>query len=434
MKFQLAATTIFTASLAASAFMVPGNYIQKKQAITKVVASPDQDTKTERSASNNRPVFDPMGLYPESSEEVQQGRIQQLEPNLDVKKPVIDPMGLYPPDSQEYKEYMELEKIYNGGPYDVNGNRPVFDPMGLYSETTQERQMGKIQAMEPKEVNAKDTKDPLGLYPKESVEFERSLEYDKEMLNRGNEQFLYDPLGLYPESSPERQEGRVRALEPEVKAIKPVLDPLGLYNNADQREQEVDQGVIMSEALPFVPRPASLDGSLAGDFGFDPLGFSNSPDSLGFMRQAELKHARIAMLAAAGWPLSELFDKKIAALLHLKPLLVEGDRVPSLLNGGLSQVNPFYWMGILAVAGLAEGLELMRAKDGWAVPISEQGGPGFDPLGLFPKDEAGQKKMQLSEIKNGRLAMVAITAFAVMEALTKTAVVDFTPFFFHPPF
>ena len=27
-----------------------------------------------------------------------------------------------------------------------------------------------------------------------------------------------------------------------------------------------------------------------------------------FLREAEVKHARLAMLAAAGWPLSELLD------------------------------------------------------------------------------------------------------------------------------
>ena len=27
-----------------------------------------------------------------------------------------------------------------------------------------------------------------------------------------------------------------------------------------------------------------------------------------FMREAEVKHGRLAMLAAAGWPLSELLD------------------------------------------------------------------------------------------------------------------------------
>ena len=33
-----------------------------------------------------------------------------------------------------------------------------------------------------------------------------------------------------------------------------------------------------SEAVPFLERPPKLDGSLAGDVGFDPMGFSNSYD------------------------------------------------------------------------------------------------------------------------------------------------------------
>lgn len=31
-----------------------------------------------------------------------------------------------------------------------------------------------------------------------------------------------------------------------------------------------------STALPFLAKPAQLDGSLVGDFGFDPLGFTNT--------------------------------------------------------------------------------------------------------------------------------------------------------------
>merc|ERR1719502_2266909 len=45
--------------------------------------------------------------------------------------------------------------------------------------------------------------------------------------------------------------------------------------------------------------PAVLDGSLPGDVGFD-----KNKNSLLWMREAEIKHARLAMLAAVGWPLS----------------------------------------------------------------------------------------------------------------------------------
>ena len=48
----------------------------------------------------------------------------------------------------------------------------------------------------------------------------------------------------------------------------------------------------MSKALPFTEKPAALDGSMAGDVGFDPLGFATAfePFPLAWMREAEIKH------------------------------------------------------------------------------------------------------------------------------------------------
>jgi Chlorophyll A-B binding protein len=129
--------------------------------------------------------------------------------------------------------------------------------------------------------------------------------------------------------------------------------------------------------------------------------------------------------AAAGWPISELFHQKIASFLHLKSLLVDGERVPSLLNGGLQHTNPFYWMGILAVTGLFEGILAMN---------SDSAREAFDPFKLFPEDEEGQKWIEAAELKNGRLAMLAITTYAIMEAFSHQAVVDSTAFLFHPLF
>jgi hypothetical protein len=57
----------------------------------------------------------------------------------------------------------------------------------------------------------------------------------------------------------------------------------------------------MSQSMPFMARPVALDGTLAGDVGFDPLGFAKNTDDLMKYREAEIKHARLAMLAAAGW-------------------------------------------------------------------------------------------------------------------------------------
>ena len=73
-----------------------------------------------------------------------------------------------------------------------------------------------------------------------------------------------------------------------------------------------------SKSVPFLSRPEKLDGTLAGDVGFDPLGISNYFD-IKWMRESELKHGRICMLAAAGTLVQEFihlpgaaFSKKVA--------------------------------------------------------------------------------------------------------------------------
>ena len=54
----------------------------------------------------------------------------------------------------------------------------------------------------------------------------------------------------------------------------------------------------MSISLPFLPRPKALTGALAGDVGFDPFGFAKSEADLMNYREAEIKHARLAMLVS----------------------------------------------------------------------------------------------------------------------------------------
>ena len=47
---------------------------------------------------------------------------------------------------------------------------------------------------------------------------------------------------------------------------------------------------------------------------------------------------------------------------------------------------------------------------------------GFDPLGLYKGTEEQKRTMQLKEVNNGRLAMIAITGYAFNEAATKLPV------------
>lgn len=151
------------------------------------------------------------------------------------------------------------------------------------------------------------------------------------------------------------------------------------------------------------------------------------------MREAEVKHGRLAMLAAVGWPLSELLHKEIAQTFGLQSILASGDRAPALLNGGLDNT---WAAGMLVmsviIAGYLESKAMNSGEIFWASEKPENYVPGtlgFDPLGLY--DARGDRKaMETAEIKNGRLAMVAVTAFVVLEAVTKMPVVQLTPFLF----
>jgi len=208
-------------------------------------------------------------------------------------------------------------------------------------------------------------------------------------------------------------------------------------------------------------------GSMVGDKGFDPLGFADSVEKLRIYREAELKHGRLAMLAALGWPVSEALDKPLASMMGMKSLLVstpvgivngvaEGGeqllRAPSLLNGGLSAVSPLFWAAVFAFsagtefyatkiqkrAGFRATLAALGAEELTGMDIDgdgQVGAPtmlgadnylpgdlGFDPLGLYKGSDEDKRTMQLKEINNGRLAMIAITGYAFNEAATKLPV------------
>jgi len=174
------------------------------------------------------------------------------------------------------------------------------------------------------------------------------------------------------------------------------------------------------------PAYRSLGVHLAGDLGFDPLSFSQDKKTLMAMREAEIKHSRLAMLAAVGWPLSEIVQPRLGEAIGAKIRLAEGSRAPSVMNGGLEDVSIATFLVIaLEVAAL---LDIFEPPD-----RREPGDYGFDPLRLkewappfassvFPP---GCQWTAEAEIYNGRVAMIAITYFAAVEFQTKGPIIDF---------
>jgi hypothetical protein len=168
-----------------------------------------------------------------------------------------------------------------------------------------------------------------------------------------------------------------------------------------------------SVALPFLDRPEVLDEMrLAGDAGFDPLGLATDAETLVRYRDAELKHARLAMLAAVGWPLAELFQPNLATALNEPSLvLAQGGENPSVLNGGLGNVPIVFWAGAAAVAICAELAGLQAAADGkHPGDLGLRGGQKF-AAGLLGSEGA----VANAELANGRVAMLAIVAYVAQE-------------------
>jgi len=259
--------------------------------------------------------------------------------------------------------------------------------------------------------------------PQLNSQAKSSVESDQE-----NSKPLFDPFGLYPENSAERKNGRLQPLEPQSLSGRTVKDPLNLY-----ADKSAVDGMAMSRSLPFLKQPPMLDGTLPGDRGFDPFNFASDATSLQWQRTAEIKHARLAMLAAAGWPMAELFDKKLAALLDLKPLLVFQDRVPSVLNGGLDRTPLAYWAAVFGVAFAIESFGMIKEMNANKAGADYTPGDlGFDPLGLAGKTSDGRMYQAEAELFNGRLAMLAISGFALQEWWTQNSVINETPIFFKP--
>ncbi len=239
---------------------------------------------------------------------------------------------------------------------------------------------------------------------------------------------IFDPLGLYSANSPERLNDLIKPLESStLSEDKKILDPLRLYSD----KSEVSGEVETSAALPFLPRPALLDGSLPGDRGFDPFNFASDANSLQWQRKSELKHARLAMLAAVGWPMAELMHKNIAGAFDLPSLLASNDRVPSILNDGLSHAHfPAFWIATIAIAAALEITESVAENVSCKLDPTDY---GFDPLNFFRGKTDGEKRsLQEAEVFNGRLGMLAIVGFAAQEFVLKSAVVDQIPIFFKP--
>jgi len=157
---------------------------------------------------------------------------------------------------------------------------------------------------------------------------------------------------------------------------------------------------------------------------FDPLACSTglSAGKLLFYREVELKHGRIAMLAALGFLVGENFH----------PLFGGNIDSPAIYAFQETPLQTFWGVVVLALAipevySVFQFQEVQSADAGGFAVKGEQwtmkedhepGNLGFDPLGLKPTDPDELVTMQTKELNNGRLAMIAVAGMVAQELVT----------------
>eukprot|EP00549_Striatella_unipunctata_P017124 CAMPEP_0118704098 /NCGR_PEP_ID=MMETSP0800-20121206/19011_1 /TAXON_ID=210618 ORGANISM="Striatella unipunctata, Strain CCMP2910" /NCGR_SAMPLE_ID=MMETSP0800 /ASSEMBLY_ACC=CAM_ASM_000638 /LENGTH=199 /DNA_ID=CAMNT_0006605879 /DNA_START=60 /DNA_END=659 /DNA_ORIENTATION=+ len=173
----------------------------------------------------------------------------------------------------------------------------------------------------------------------------------------------------------------------------------------------------------FAPSKSTLSSSALSDFcngyvggegpelngvNFDPLKLSErAPEWVPWFREAELKHSRAAMLAFVGLIVPEIV--RIPGEQFSKAAIPNVIEAHDALPDSMKQI--FMWISLVEATTFA-ALANMNEYD------RTPGDFSFDPLGVFPSDPEKRKSYQLAELKNGRLAMLAVGGCVTQAVIT----------------
>lgn len=158
--------------------------------------------------------------------------------------------------------------------------------------------------------------------------------------------------------------------------------------------------------MPFMDVPEELDASLPGYAGFDPLQIS-SYMNLKWLQEAEIKHGRICLLAIVGVVMAEVYQ---FPFYKDAPHLVINRHNWGVENGSMAQI--LLWCSFFEVMTMPAVTQMINGNSD-RVP----GDFCFDPMGLA-KDPSKLATLKTNEIKNGRLAMVAVSGAIHHAAIT----------------
>uniref|UniRef100_A0A6C0CIB6 Uncharacterized protein n=1 Tax=viral metagenome TaxID=1070528 RepID=A0A6C0CIB6_9ZZZZ len=153
---------------------------------------------------------------------------------------------------------------------------------------------------------------------------------------------------------------------------------------------------------PSVPKPIIV-GSTEPVPNFDPLNFSKDESKLPYLREAELKHGRIAMVASSLMPITELITNEKS--IH------NFDKLPTTAQS-------------LIISSMFMG-EFASMIKGWKNPytnpfeLKDDYQPGDFGFRIYRNLESDETKDLLNkELNNGRMAMIGALGMIVQELVT----------------
>jgi hypothetical protein len=178
--------------------------------------------------------------------------------------------------------------------------------------------------------------------------------------------------------------------------------------------------------FPGTTPPKHLDGTMPGDYGFDPLNLGEDKAALEWYQQAELMHARWAMLGVAGMAAPELVGNPF-----VDGPLPNWAEAP-FFDGYIADANTLFvvQMFMMNWAEVRRWQDMKNPGSVHADPYDESrkctgtdvgypGGGLFNPMGMA-KSAAEEKTLRTKEIANGRLAMVAAMGCFIQHDVTGT--------------